>query len=62
MQDGVTLFTEELNSGSSAYYSVIPTKASTQEFDYVFSGWDKDYQVVTENMEVNAKFTEVTRK
>ena len=30
--------------------TVIPTKASTQEFDYVFSGWDKDYQVVTENM------------
>ena len=62
MQDGVTLFTDRVEHGSSAYYSVIPTKASTQEFDYVFSGWDKDYQVVTENMEVNAKFTEVTRK
>ena len=39
-----------------------PTKASTAQYSYTFSGWDGDYTNVHEKRDVYAKYTSTTRK
>ena len=41
--------------------SVDPTKASNATYNYVFTGWDKDFSKVYSNITVTAQFNEVKR-
>ncbi len=49
-------------NGSAVAPSVNPTKDSTVDTVYTFTGWDKDFSVITEDTVVNAKYSETTRK
>src|SRR5690606_5872205 len=40
----------------------IPTKENTESKTFTFEGWDKDVTKVTENMKVEAIFSEAPRK
>ena len=62
MQDGVELHRVQVEYGKPAYYTEVPTKAPTAEFTYQFDGWDKEFNNVTENLTVNALFTQTTRQ
>jgi hypothetical protein len=61
--------TQMVVDGEKAVKPADPTKESTDEFDFVFEGWyngetkwDFENDVVTENIELVAKYTEVKRK
>jgi len=55
--EGKTLETKTFVKGEAAVYTgPTPTKASTEELHYVFTGWDKDLSKVTENVSVTARF------
>ncbi|MGI6782090.1 MAG: MBG domain-containing protein [Acholeplasmataceae bacterium] len=62
-QDGVLLKSfDAVKHGSGVYYPYVPTKASTQQYDYIFSGWDQDYSEITKPMDIKAQFSTTTRK
>ncbi|WP_300685438.1 DUF6273 domain-containing protein [Acutalibacter sp. 1XD8-36] len=48
--------------GSATAPSGTPTKASTAQYSYSFSGWQGNYANVTAPMDVEAKFTSTVRK
>ena len=59
--DGTLLLEQSVNYGSKANYSgKTPTKASTVDKDFNFSGWDKDL-TITKNTEFKAQYQESTR-
>ena len=43
-------------------YGSVPTKASTEQYDYVFIGWSPEITAVTENVEYVAQFEAILRK
>lgn len=56
--DGTTMKTDHVKSGTAATApTTTPTKTGTEDRDYTFSGWDKTFTNVTENMTVTALFT-----
>ena len=55
--DGVVIKTETVEKGKSATNPSNPTKEG-----YNFIGWDKEFNNITSNLEVNAKFQEVVEK
>ena len=62
--DGTVLKTEKYDYGQTPDYgteSTAPTKASTDEFEYTFSGWAPEIVSVTGDAEYTAQFTEATR-
>lgn len=62
--DGSVLKTEKYDYGQTPDYgteSTAPTKASTDEFEYTFSGWAPEIVSVTGDAEYTAQFTEATR-
>jgi uncharacterized repeat protein (TIGR02543 family) len=59
--DGTALKTESVVYGGSATAPSDPTRPSTDQYDFVFSGWDKAFNNVTTNLEVNATYTEQLR-
>ncbi len=60
-EDGQLIRMEYVEPGSPAIYDGIPSKVSTQQYDYVFSGWDADLSSVTGDMEVKPVFTPSVR-
>lgn len=38
-----------------------PTKESTAQYDFVFTGWDQDFSKITKNMKINAKYDKIVR-
>jgi hypothetical protein len=58
MRDDTVLYTETIASGNKASYgSTTPTKASTVDASYKFSGWDKDISAaITANTDFKAKY------
>lgn len=58
----IVLKTEEVEKGKSATAPAEPTKESTEQYNYEFRGWDKDFSNVTSDLVVNAEFTESVRK
>ncbi|MDR2828016.1 MAG: hypothetical protein LBV51_01180, partial [Acholeplasmatales bacterium] len=60
---GTLLESSNFEYGSLPVYSgVTPTKESTVEFDYVFSGWNPSIKTVTEEASYTAVFEIVARK
>ena len=60
--DGTVLETDTVNHGSSAAYNgSTPTRSSTAQYSYTFSGWSGTYTNVTSNQTVTAQFTSTTR-
>ena len=52
---------EYVNPGSPATYAGTPSKLSTQQYDYIFAGWDQDLTSVTADVVTKPVFTPVTR-
>ena len=60
--DGYVLKTEVVMKGESATAPDAPEKEGNAQYSYIFSGWDKDFSNITENITVTATFTEVVNK
>lgn len=61
--DGTVLQTVSVNNGSVPTYSgATPTKASTAEYDYKFSGWSPSLSAITADTVYTAQFTATKRK
>lgn len=58
---GRVVDTKTVLHGDSVSTVVVPTKASTSEFDYAFASWDKELNNVTSNLDVYATYTETRR-
>ena len=62
MNDSTVYDTQWIVSGESATTPTPnPTKASTAQYTYTFSNWDKSYTNVTEPLTVNAVYTSTVR-
>lgn len=63
MNDSTVYDTQWIVSGESATTPTPnPTKASTAQYTYTFSNWDKNYTNVTEPLTVNAVYTSTVRR
>lgn len=63
MNDSTVYDTQWIVSGESATTPTPnPTKASTAQYTYTFSNWDKSYTNVTEPLTVNAVYTSTVRR
>ena len=59
-EDGTVLLEEDVEYGQTPVYSGnTPVKEGTDEFTYIFAGWDKEVTAVSEDAEYTAVFTEV---
>ena len=59
--DGVTVKEEKLPYNSTIAFPNDPTKDSTDEYSYKFTGWDNDTTVLLKDEVFNAEFEEVQR-
>ncbi len=55
--NGDVLKTQEVFEGESASAPQSPTRNQDKEYVYTFTGWDKDFSSVSENMTVTAEFS-----
>lgn len=63
MNDSTVYDTQWIVSGESATTPTPdPTKASTAQYTYTFSNWDKSYTNITEPLTVNAVYTSTVRR
>ena len=62
MNDGVVYNEQEVEYGKSAVAPTNPTKPATKQYTYEFTGWDKDFSNITDDLTVNAKFKQTTNK
>ena len=60
--DGTELKTEYVKSGTGATAPETPVKASDVQYNYIFAGWDKAFDSVTEDTTVKATYTQELRK
>ena len=61
-EDGKFIAFENVTEGESATAPAAPEKAADAQYTYVFSGWDKDFSAVTEDMVVTAMYDKVVNK
>ena len=60
--DNNLIYTTEVESGGEAVYEgPTPTKTSTSQYDYVFTGWNAPLGPITANCIIRAEFESVTR-
>ncbi len=60
--DGTTLATDAVSGGSTPTYGgETPTKPATEQYTYVFAGWDPELGVITDDITYTAQFTPVLR-
>lgn len=57
--DGTVLKEETLEYVSTIGYPENPKKASTAEYSYTFTGWDKDKTILTENITFTATYSKI---
>ncbi len=55
--DGTVLKTQQVAPGNSATAPASAAKTPDDDYEYVFAGWDKDYENVQSDLVVNATFT-----
>lgn len=62
--DGVCRFTDKVKYGDDADLDLLGelSKESTEQYEYVFEGWQGYWQNVTSDISLVAKFTQKTRK
>lgn len=61
--DGTELQSSVVEHGETPVYSgAVPTKASTDRYDYTFAGWTPEIDVATGDITYKATFTETARK
>ncbi|MBQ9743367.1 MAG: InlB B-repeat-containing protein, partial [Ruminococcus sp.] len=60
--NGTVLSTQSVAYGSSATAPKDPTRAATAQYTYTFTGWDKSFDNVTENITVNATYSTTVNK
>jgi len=60
--DGTVLSTESVEKGKSATAPADPVRAADAQYTYTFSGWDKDFSNITEDITVTATYSKVTNK
>ncbi|MDR3318648.1 MAG: M4 family metallopeptidase [Clostridiales bacterium] len=60
--EGTTLKSETVAHGGAATAPSNPAKEPDAQYTYAFSGWDKPFDNVTEDLTVNAVFNEVSRE
>ena len=55
--DGTTLYETDVEEGQAAIYvGEIPTKASDDEYDFTFIGWDKDLSSINADIVTKATY------
>ena len=59
--DGTVLSTQSVAYGSGATAPATPTKPSTAQYSYTFSGWDKAFNNITGDLTVTAQYTQKVR-
>ena len=59
--DGTVLKTEYVQKGNAATPPSNPTKPSSEYYDYVFVGWDKDYNLISGDTKITARFKMVEK-
>lgn len=61
--EGNLLTVKSVVSGSAATYDLsLPEKASTAQYTYTFSHWDKLFNLITTDLEINAVYEENIRR
>lgn len=60
-ENGHLIRKEYVDPGSSAKYEGVPTKISTQQYDYVFRSWSSDLSNVSEDVTVTPVFDAILR-
>ena len=60
--DGTVLDVQEVVVGEAAIAPADPSRDSTAQFEYIFTGWDKDFTAVASDLTVTAQYAERTRK
>lgn len=60
--NGNVIKEETLEHGTKISYPDTASKDSTAQYSYKFIGWDKNEEVITEDLWINAKFEEVLNK
>lgn len=61
--DGKTIYvTEVAENGEAVYVGETPTKTSTVQYDFRFSGWDKPLKPIFADTTINATFDSITRQ
>ena len=61
-EDGTVIGTDVVREGNEASIAARPSKPSTNQYYYTFTGWDKDVSSVHEDMVVTALFDESLRE
>lgn len=62
--DGELVYTDTVRYGESANMDLVaaPQKQSTDKCDYIFIGWEGNFDNVTQDTDVHAKFAETPKK
>ena len=60
--DGTTLATKTVEYGKAATAPSNPTRPATAQYTYTFTGWDKKFDNVTENITVTAQYSSTVNK
>ncbi|HOO23446.1 MAG TPA: hypothetical protein PKY53_07240, partial [Clostridia bacterium] len=61
-EDGTPLKEERVEYGKSATAPATPSKPSTEDYRFVFAGWDTEYDYVTDDLDVFATYTKLENK
>ncbi|MBQ2944861.1 MAG: InlB B-repeat-containing protein, partial [Ruminococcus sp.] len=60
--DGTVLSEQEVKDGESAKAPASPERAADAQYTYTFTGWDKDFTNVTEDITVTAIYSKTVNK
>ncbi len=62
--DGELIYTDHVRYGEDADANLLakPQKPSTEKYDYVFAGWEGNFNNITQDTDVHAKFQENIKK
>ncbi len=58
---GEVLDTQSVKYQGSAIQPQAPSKASTEQYDYTFTGWDKEFANVVQNLDIYPQYSQTLR-
>ncbi len=59
--DGTVLKEETVDYGSTIVAPSNPVRAETDEYRYEFKGWDKEFDIITSDIEIKAQYNEIKK-